>query len=124
MRILRGRVVSGIGDFSYWMNRLADHYERKTGLRLFPGTLNLQLYAPFRLPPNVIRLEKEEYGGRVSVNLLPCRVFGRRAFLVRTDANEAGTGHHPHTIVEIATDVSLRRAFGLADGAVVEVELD
>jgi CTP-dependent riboflavin kinase len=55
---------------------------------------------------------------------VPCRIFGRRAFILRTDANEAGTGHHPHTIVEVATDVKLRDVYGLRDGDPVEIELD
>jgi riboflavin kinase len=71
----------------------------------------------------VIRLEKEEYGGRVSVNMIPCRIFGRDAFILRTDQNENGSGHHPKTILEIATDVKLRDVFGLVDGDTVEVEI-
>lgn len=90
---------------------------------LFPGTLNLVLEESYMLPTKVIRLEGAEYGGSVSVNMVPCRVFGRDAFLLRTDANEAGHGHHPHTIIEIATDVKLRDYFGLQDGDYVEVEM-
>ena len=104
MEKITGRLVSGVGDFSKWIEKLRDHYEDKTGLKLFPGTLNLELDAPFRLPAERIRLEGDEYGGTVSVNIVPCKVFGRKAVILRTDANEAGTGHHPLTIVEIATD--------------------
>jgi riboflavin kinase len=32
-----------MGNFSYWIGRLQDHYLRKTGMKLFPGTLNIQL---------------------------------------------------------------------------------
>jgi riboflavin kinase, archaea type len=123
MALLRGKVVSGLGDFSYWMEKLSSHYERKTGMRLFPGTLNLALPEPYSLPEQVIRLEAREYGGRVSVSMVPCFVFGRRAFLVRTDQNEQGTGHHPRNIIEIASDVKLRDAYGLSDGAWVDVEI-
>jgi CTP-dependent riboflavin kinase len=91
---LRGRVVSGRGDFSYWIEKLSSHYQQKTGMRLYPGTLNLQLDHPYSLPKEVIRLEAHEYGGRVSVSLVSCMVFDRKAFLIRTDQNEAGTGHH------------------------------
>ena len=108
MAVLSGIVVSGQGNFSSWIEKLQEHYRRKTGMRLFPGTLNILLDYPYSLPPDVIRLEKEEYGGTVSVSLGPCRIFDRRAFLIRTDANEAGRGHHPKTIIEIATDVKLR----------------
>jgi len=123
MPILKGVVVSGIGNFSFWIEKLESFYTQKTGLRLFPGTLNLRLAEPYSLPRNVIRLEKEEYGGTVSVSMVPCRIFDRKAFLLRTDANEAGTGHHPRNIIEIATDVKLRDGYGLRDGDEVEVHL-
>lgn len=93
-------------------------------MTLFPGSLNLELPEPYRLPPYPLRLEAHEYGGRVSVSIVPCRLLGRRAFILRTDRNEQGTGDHPRTIIEIATDVKLRDAHGLRDGDVVEIELD
>lgn len=123
MPILRGRVVSGIGNFSYWIEKLHDHYHRKTGMHLFPGTLNVQLEEAFTLPAQRVRLEKEEYGGTVSVSLVPCRFRGRAAWILRTDPNDEGRGHHPRNIVEVATDVKLREVFGLMDGDLVEIEL-
>lgn len=123
MTVLRGRVVSGVGNFSFWIDKLRDHYAGKTGMQLFPGTLNLHLDEPWTLPPERLRLEAQEYGGTVSVNLVPCTVFGRRAFILRTDANEEGRGHHPRTIIEIATDVKLRDEYNLQDGDTVEVEV-
>lgn len=121
LAILRGKVVSGMGNFSYWIEKLHDHYQRKTGMHLFPGTLNIQLDHPYSLPSEVTRLEGEEYGGTVSVNIVPCSILGRSAFILRTDANEQGRGHHPRTIVEIATDVKLRDHFHLNDGDIVEI---
>jgi riboflavin kinase len=123
MSVLRGTVVSGMGNFSFWLEKLESFYTQKTGIRLFPGTLNLRLEEPYSLPEEVIRLEKEEYGGTVSVSMVPCSVFGRRAFLLRTDANEAGQGHHSKNIIEIATDIKLRDAYQLSDGDEVEVHI-
>lgn len=122
LAILRGKVVSGRGDFSYWIEKLHDHYLGKTGMRLFPGTLNVQLEEPYSLPTEVIRLEAQEYGGSVSVNIVPCSVSGKNAFILRTDANEEGRGHHPRTIVEVATDVRLRDYLHLSDGDLVEID--
>ncbi len=123
MRRLRGKVVSGFGDFGQWIHRLNGLYEQKTGMRLYPGTLNVELPSEYALPAEVIRLEAEEYGGAVSVSLVPCRIFGRPAFLLRTDRNDSGAGPHPRNIVEIAADVRLRDEYQLRDGDDVEVEL-
>jgi len=123
MTSVRGKVVSGLGDFGQWIERLSTFYEQKTGMRLYPGTLNVELPAEYSLPAEVIRLEANEYGGRVSVSLVRCRIFGREAFLLRTDENERSTGHHRRNVIEIAADVRLRDLYGLADGDWVEVEL-
>ena len=121
MKVLRGQVTTGLGNFAEWLEKLSDHYERKTGMRLFPGTLNVSLAEPYSTSSAPIRLEAEEYGGRVSVNIVPCIIFGRRAFLLRTEQNENGTGDHSPHIIEIATDIKLRDAYGLRDGDWVEV---
>ncbi len=115
--------VSGLGILGYWICQLGDHYERETGMHLYPGTLNLELPEPDSLPPNSLRWEAHEYGGRVSVNIVPCLILGRPAFLLRTDQNEIGTGHHPRNLIEIATDLGLRDAYSLRDGDTIEVEI-
>ena len=120
MAILHGRVKTGIGDFSKRMKQIPDllsAYFEKTGMHFIPGTLNIQLEEPYTLPKDkIIRLEGVEYGGTVSVNIVPCKINGKKAFILRTDKNEAGKGDHPKTIIEIACDVMLREKFGLEDG--------
>lgn len=115
-------MVSGRSNFGFWIERLSSFYEAKTGVRLYPGTLNVELSSPYSLSPDVMRLEAHEYGGSVSVSIVPCRIFERRAFLLRTDQNERGTGHDARNIIEIATDIRLRDAYQLKDGDWVEVE--
>ena len=119
MRVLKGRVVTGVGNFSFWIEKLQDHYRRKTGLQLFPGTLNLQLDEPFDLPRERARLEAHEYGGTVSVNIVPCTILGRRAVILRTD--KADSESQSRTIIEVACEVKLRDRHQLRDGDVVEV---
>lgn len=123
MPVMRGKVVSRMGNFSIWIQKLSDHYRRKTGMQFFPGTLNLELEQPWRVPPGCLCLDAAEYGGTVTVHIVPCSVFGRPAFILRTAANEEGRGHHPRTIIEIATDVKLRDAYQLQDGDSVDVEI-
>jgi riboflavin kinase len=121
MRILKGRVVSGIGDFSYWMKRLENYYAEKTGLILFPGTLNIELETAYHLPVDALRLEKEEYSGTVSVSIQPCTLFGRQSFILRTDKNASEQGVHGPRIIEVASDIKFRDVYGLKDGDIVEV---
>lgn len=70
-----------------------------------------------------MRLEGVEYGGDVSVNIVPCRVFGERAVILRTDSNESGEGAHPKTVIEVACEVKLRDKYCLRDGDIVRVEV-
>jgi riboflavin kinase len=122
-QLLRGRVRSGRGDFGFWLAKLEEYYRAKTGMSLFPGTLNVELPEPYSLPRKLIRLEGHEYGGTVSVSIVPCRILGLAACILRTDRNESGAGDHPRTIVEVAAEVNLRETFGLQDGDVVEIEV-
>jgi riboflavin kinase, archaea type len=70
--ILRGEIRTGKGDFSFWIDELLPCYTRNTGMRLFPRTLNVHLTSgSYCTPANAMLLEKEEYGGRVSVSIVP-----------------------------------------------------
>ena len=120
--LLRGTVVSGQGNFSYWIEKLEPHYFRKTGLHFFPGTLNVTIDQPWSVPAGSLRLEKEEYGRSASVSLVPCRIFDLPAFVLRTDLNESGLGPHPKNLIEVAAEVRLRDRYHLQDGDVVEIE--
>jgi riboflavin kinase len=91
-------------------------------MRFYPGTLNVELSSSYSVPADAIRLEASEYGGSVSISIVPCRIFGRPAFLLRTDQNQHGTGHHPRNIIEIATDIRLRDAYELKDGDLVDIQ--
>jgi riboflavin kinase len=124
MLILSGNIRTGKGNFSYWLDKLQPYYIRKTGVRLFPGTLNIHLTSgSYPTPANALRLEKEEYDGRVSVSIVPCKIFGRKAFILRPDTDTGKYGDPPEKILEIATDVNLRDTYELKDGDIVEVEV-
>ncbi len=123
--VLRGKVFTGIGDYARWIETYREHYRAKTGLSLFPGTLNVRLDQLYELPADkVIRLEGVEYGSRVSVSILPVRLFDRPAVVLRPDLPEGASAEDAANrlaTLEIATDVKLRDTYGLADGDEVEV---
>lgn len=126
--ILKGNIVSGLGDFSKRMEQipgLLDAYFQLTGQHFSPGTLNVELAEEFSLPvEKIIRLEAEAYKGTVSVNILPCKLFDLEVFILRTDKNEAGKGHHPKTIIEIASQYRLRDKFNLVDGDELRIKIE
>ncbi|MDJ0688370.1 MAG: DUF120 domain-containing protein [Xenococcaceae cyanobacterium MO_188.B32] len=124
MKILHGKVVSGKGNFSRWIEQLHYYYYQKTGLNFFPGTLNVKLDRPYYIPENTLCLDAKEYGGTVSIYLVRCQILGHPAYILRTDRNEQGIGDHPHTIVEVACEVKLRDVHQIKDGDKVEIVLN
>ena len=120
--ILTGIVRSGENNFSYWLSKLESYYTAKTGMKLFPGTLNVHLNQVYELPSETLCLRKEEYGGEVSVKIMPCRIFGRRAFILRPYRDNV-EGNYDKRVLEIATDIRLRDAFHLEEGDVVQIEV-
>jgi riboflavin kinase len=123
--VVTGRVTSGIGDLGRWMVVYAAAYEAETGVRLYPGSLNVLLREEYVLPAEPpMRLPPEALGGRVGMNIVPCTISGMAAFVLRTDQNEAGTGDHGRDVIEIGAPVRLRDALGLSDGDTVTIEID
>lgn len=129
MTRLRGRVQSGTGDAAHWLTKFNAVYARKIGHPVFPGSLNIALSEPFDwfLPEHVRRTTwfgREEYGGERDILLIPC-------FLTSLE-NERGWLWTPTTaardrpdpwVVEVIAGRGLRAAFGLVDGAIVELDL-
>ena len=118
---MRGRVASGQGDLAQWMRRYSDAYEQAVGTPLEPGSLNVVLDEPWVMQQPQARLEAPEVG--VGVGLVPCLLNDQPCWVVRTDRNNAGTGHHPLTLMEVVSTVHLRSALGLHDGDEVRLEV-
>ena len=114
-------MVTGIGDLSQWMALHVDAYSAKVRVALVPGSLNVVLDRAWRVPGDALRLEPPEYP--VGMSIVPCRLGGIPAFILRTDDNEAGRGDHPPNVLEIAAAVHLRQALGLVDGDKVQIEV-
>ncbi|MFA6296004.1 MAG: DUF120 domain-containing protein [Patescibacteria group bacterium] len=102
---------------------LMQAYEKKLGIKLYPGTLNVKIEKPFSFPKKRMRLEKEEYKGKVSINILPCKINGVKAFILRTDKNEEEKGIYPKTVLEIASGFRLRDKLNIKDGDEVIIEI-
>jgi CTP-dependent riboflavin kinase len=119
---MRGRVATGRGDLAQWMRRYAEAYEQAVGARLEPGSLNVVLEEPWVMHQPTTRLEASQVG--VGVGLVPCSLNHQPCWVLRTDRNNAGTGDHPLTVVEVVSTLHLRSALGLQDGDEVHLRVE
>lgn len=46
MKVLKGKIISGIGEFAQWMENLESYYSYKTGIKLFPKTIQVYIEEP------------------------------------------------------------------------------
>jgi len=127
--ILRGLIQSGMGDAARWLSKFNEAYARKTGMPVFPGSLNVLLdedfdwFAP-RRRPRIVMLQREEYGGERDVLMLPCtltRPGTLRGFLWST--TRAALNPLERRLVEIIAPVGIKATYGVKDGDPVEIEL-
>ncbi len=127
--LLSGRIQSGKNDASHWLAKFHGPYCRKTGMELFPGSLNVRLDRKFDwyadgYQPSILQFGREEYGGERDILLLPCalpELGNRRGFLWSTTT--AARDRPDEAVIEVITDVHLRKAYGLVDGDLIYVEL-
>src|SRR5947208_16616550 len=92
---LSGRVQSGKGDAARWLALFNIAYSRKTGMPVFPGSLNVALDAPFdwfapAVEERTIWFGREEYGGEREIVPVRAHQLERRTSDV-VDANHGGT---------------------------------
>src|SRR5580704_936800 len=78
--LLRGLVTGGVSGHAHWMTVHADLYAAKTGVRLYPGSLNVALDHPWHVGRQRVRLEPPEYG--VGMSIVQCTIQGLDAFIV------------------------------------------
>ncbi len=127
MDIVHGTVISGEGDYARWITLYQADYWRKTGMRLYPGTLNIRLAHPYHLPvAQISRLEPSEYGGTIGISILPVRILSRAGVVLRPDLPAGATPEEADqrlAMLEVATDIKLRDAYGLKDGDTVTIEV-
>lgn len=47
--ILKGKIKSGLGNASYWVEKIDKIFKEKFGINLFYGTLNIELEKPYKI---------------------------------------------------------------------------
>lgn len=124
---LSGRVATGLGEGSYYMEQpsYVKQFERELGFTPYPGTLDIKLEKDSlelremlaRLPSNQVsgfETKERTFG---PVKYFPARLRKSKAALVMPLRS------HHSDIVEIIAPNKLRRSLRLKDGDRVEVEV-
>ena len=106
------------------MNKASNAFEKKLGIKLYNGTLNIELNKDYVLDERLDILHKEEYGGNEDVYIKECKVLGHKSYIVRTKKNCSKNGDHPLSIIEIISDVCFREKYNLKDNDIVLIKID
>lgn len=119
---LQGKVASGIGIAKMWVSKIENVFKEKTGMKVFHGTLNIKLDIDYVIEPDFVILP-EEYGGTQNVLVKQCKIFGNKAYIVRAEKNQNGTGDYNLQTIEIISDINFRNKYKIQDGDNIILEL-
>jgi CTP-dependent riboflavin kinase len=105
MIILKGRVCrdgegAGLKHFSRRMNQYPEVFERATGEKLFPGTLNVNVGEPVKIKEH-FRIQGKELNEPEDFLFEVCRMNGLWVYRIRP-LDAMGNGGHGDHIVEIS----------------------
>lgn len=125
MQRYAGEVVSGAGHMSQRMTEgsvALGLYEKETGLKLIPGSLNLKLDEAIDMPPYAKQIVRSDHEGKAIIFITPALLNDLECFAVRNKLAEDGGGRHPKNIIEIISAHKLREELGLEDGDKVTLQ--
>lgn len=91
-------------------------------MNVFLGTLNLELDREIILE-NTEKILPNEYGGDFDVLVKKCEILGHIAYIVRSEKNNKEGGDHPLNIIELVSDVNIRKSHNVKDGDIIEINI-
>ena len=103
------------------MKKAEEAFEKKIGLKMFNGTLNIELDKDFILEGKMDIMSKDEYGGTQNIFIKECNILGHKSYIIRTDKNVSENRDHPLNILEIISDVNFRKEYNLKDGDEIKI---
>ena len=121
MRRFRGTIQSGVKHFTTRMSKYPEAFEKATGEKLFPGTLNVKVAEQVHIREH-FRIIGAEIGEPDQDLLFEvCRINGNWAYRIRPYNLKTGGGGHGDNVLEIACSKQIR-SIELQDGDSVEIE--
>lgn len=119
-----GEVISGLGHMSQRMQEgsiALALYEKETGLKLVPGSLNIKLQEEVDMPTYAHQIARNDHNGKATIYVTPALVNNLECFAVRSELTEEGKGRHPKSTIELISAYKLREKLDIEDGSIVTV---
>ena len=110
-------------SFSHCRANSSIVFKNRTGITLFPGTLNINLEEDYIVKPDWI-IKPEEFGGTENVLVQKCELLGKTAYIVRAEKNQIGQGEHNLQIIEIVADICFRKKYNLTDNKKILIQIN
>jgi CTP-dependent riboflavin kinase len=131
MKVFRGIVREGYRQATRNLAPIMALIESRTGLaNLAQGTLNVSISEEYIVRPYAL-INPDEYpynelaNTRETIKLQRCLVAGHKGLIMRPDSHEIGAGqYHGKSHLELMGQKNFRETLGLADGSVVEVQVE
>ena len=120
--ILKGKIEQGLGRAKIFVGMMEKAFYKRTGMKLYYGTLNVKLDNLYNLNVDYL-IKPEEYGGTFNVQVQKCKVLGNIAYIVRSEKNINNHGDYKNDIIEIISDINFRELYNLKDGDEIEIEI-
>lgn len=120
--ILEGKIVEGMGKAKVFVNMMKDIFYKKTNMRLYLGTLNIELKEPYDLKATTT-IKAEEYGGKYDVQVQECTLLEHKAYIVRSEKNLKEESDYEKNIIEIVSNINFREKYNLKDEDLVKIQI-
>ena len=120
--VLNGKVIEGMGKAKVFVNMMKDIFYKKTNMRLYLGTLNIELKEPYDLKATTT-IKAEEYGGKYDVQVQEWTLLEHKAYIVRSEKNLKEESDYEKNIIEIVSNINFREKYNLKDEDLVKIQI-
>ena len=119
---LKGKVKSGFGNACFWVEKINQIFREKYNMKLFLGTLNIELEMPYVVDSKE-KILPTDYGGKYEVFVEKATLLEHEVYILRPEINNREGGDHNLNTIEIVADIKLRKTCKLQDGDEVELSV-
>ncbi|QOR94357.1 CTP-dependent riboflavin kinase [Thermosphaera chiliense] len=120
-RVLRieGRVVQGLGEGGFYVEKYVEEFEKTLGFKPFPGTLNIEVLNGDPALHECRGVEvKPPSPGYGPVIAYPACLNSEKVFVIKPLMTK-----HSSRVIEAISPFNLRKVLGLKNGDIVEVTI-